>query len=363
MIDQAAETLRQAGIINPRRVVNLIQDAIAALELDLSGMVVLTEAASGPYVVTPAIAALAGAKTVFALTRDSQYASADAVTDQTRALEVLCGISEDKIQIYRERSPHLFAQADIVTNLGFVRPLDAETVATMKPTAVVPLMCEAWEFREGDVDLEACRQKGIPVLGTNEDYPGLEVFAYSGWLCLKMLFAAQIEVHKSNILVVSNDKFGRVIERLLARAGARVQLLGDLRQTTGQQLAGVDALVIADYTRESQIIGERGDLTPAELARMAAAVTVLQFAGRVDVKGLKEQGIVVYPGIELDHLRMGITLAELGPRPVVELHAAGLRVGQMAIQAQRRPYPSPADNFQNLAVPVTKPPSAEGEAG
>ena len=68
-------------------------------------------------------------------------------------------------------------------------------------------------------------QRGIPIIGTNEDYPGLEVFAYSGWLALKLLFDVQIEAHKSRLVVVSSDKFGPVIVERLRRAGADVRLL------------------------------------------------------------------------------------------------------------------------------------------
>src|SRR5215475_2518526 len=96
---KAFETLRQGGISNPSRLVKLMRETIAFLELDLSDLVILTEAASGPYVVTPVIAALAGAKRVLALTRDSHYASAKTVIAQTRVLEALCGLNPG-IEIY-----------------------------------------------------------------------------------------------------------------------------------------------------------------------------------------------------------------------------------------------------------------------
>jgi hypothetical protein len=328
---QAVQTLRQAGIGNAIRLVTLIEQTIAFLELDLSGFTVLTEAASGPYVVTPIIAGLAGAEHVLALTRDSQWASAEEVIMQTRALEALCRI-EGSTEIRTRRSLDLFAHADIVTNLGFVRPIDSSAVAAMKPRAVVPLMCEAWEFRYEDVDVDACLGKGIAVLGTNEDYTGLEVFDYSAWLCLKMLLDAQIEVHKSKILVVSGDKFGSVIAERLDKCGVSVQRMSNLRNV--EMVEYVDAVVVADYTREDTIIGPEGDLTATELATVAPGSTVIQFAGRVDVPSLIESGIMVYPDIPLGARRMARTLGELGARPVVELHAGGLKVGQVLAQAR-----------------------------
>jgi hypothetical protein len=340
---KAVETLRQAGIVNPRRIVELIRKTINFLQLDLTGLTILTEAASGPYVVTPLIAGLAGAERVLALVEDSKYATSGDVITQTRALESLCCI-EGRTEIHTSRLLDLFAHADIVTNLGFVRPIDRAAVAAMKPNAVVSLMCEAWEFRQGDVDLDACQSKGIAVLGTNEDYPGLKVFDYSGWLCLKMLFDAQIEVHKSEILVVGSDKFSSVIRGHLKRCGVSVRWTSTLKDV--EIVEDVDAIVVADYSREGMIIGPGGDLTAADLAAMASGLTVIQFAGRVDVPSLTESGITVYPGIELESRRMARTLAELGVRPVVELHAGGLKVGQVLARARQSKGLSVAESVE-----------------
>lgn len=339
MTDESSEIgairfLRQSGIINPLRLVRLINEAISFLKLDLTGFTVLTEAASGPYVVTPVIASLAGAERVLALTQESRFASAAQVIAQTEALKALSGV-KGRIEIHSKRSLDLFAQADIITNLGFVRPIDSRAVAVMKPSAVIALMCEAWEVRPGDVDLDACQRRGIPVWGTNEDYPGLEVFAYSGWLCLKMLFDAGIEIHKSNILVVSSDKFGQVIQQTLSRSGVEVHLTDSLRDVAVERLAAADAVVVADYTRTETIIGHGGDLSSDDFARIAPGATIIQFAGQLDVEGLKKSGVIIYPGIDLSSHRMAKTLAELGPRPVVELHAAGLKVGEIAARNHR----------------------------
>jgi hypothetical protein len=335
--DENVAILRQAGIAQPLRLVNLIQKAIGFFELNLSGLTVLTEAASGPYVVTPVIAALAGAKRVLALTRDSRYASVETVKSQTSALEELCS-PENRVEIFSRRSVDLYAKADIITNLGFVRPIDAEVIAAMKPGAVIPMMCEAWEFRPGDVDLEACRRRNIPVVGTNEDYPGLEVFDYSGGLCLKLLFEAQIEIQKSHIIIVSGDKFGAVIEKRLTQAGAHVRLLPNLCNMVPQDWREVDALVVADYTRLGEIIGPGGDLAARDLARYAPGLTVIQFAGQVDVAGIRESGLFIYPGQELGPRRMAVTLAGLGPRPVIDLHTAGLKIGELFARGSESKY-------------------------
>lgn len=322
----ALSVLRTAGIYNPNRLISLIKQTITTLHLDLRGFTVLTEAASGPYVVTPIIAALANANRVIALTRDSHFASASQVIEQTEALARLCGVSES-IQIFTERQINIFAAADIITNLGFVRPIDAETIAVMKPGAVIPLMCESWELRLSDVDIDACRAKGVRVAGTDEGFSSLDIFSYSGWLCQKLLFDAQIEIHKSKITVVSSDKFGQVITSHLVRCGCNVQLIS--RACDLSDFQNLDALVIADYTKDNIIIGKGGELDPDVLACHAPALTIIQFAGLLAIDEIRTAGLTVYPGIPLTPRRMAVTLAGLGPRPVIELHAAGLKVGEL----------------------------------
>jgi hypothetical protein len=350
---QALDVLNRAGISNPLRLLSLIQRQISFLQLDLSGLTILTEAASNSYVVTPIIASLAGAKRIIALTSNSNYATVEDVVLQTRALELICGVNTIS-EIHTDRSRDLFADADIVTNLGFVRPLNKEVISSMKPTAVIPLMCEAWEFRSGDIDLDMCTSRNIPVVGTSEDYPGLEVFSYSGYLCAKILFETQIEIYKSNILVVSSDKFGVVIEHYLSLLGAHVTLVDNLKIVDFEDLPDLDAVVVADYTRPDTIIGIGGDISSESFATKVMGATVVQFAGVVDVSGLSAQKIKVYPGINLTSHRMARTLAYLGPRPVLELHAAGFKIGELLLKRSgflSRHYTD--DRYDALCNPLT----------
>jgi len=148
--------------MNVNRVFKLIDQATNTFSLDLSGLVVFTEVASGNYVVTPLIAALAGAVKVFAVTRDSRYGKAADVKELTLELAKERNM-DSRIEVVFSKSPDILQQADIVTNLGFVRPIDKEMIEHLKPTAVIPLMWETWEFREQDLDLSHCWQKSIPV--------------------------------------------------------------------------------------------------------------------------------------------------------------------------------------------------------
>jgi hypothetical protein len=320
---------------SPLRVVRLMRQYIEAWSLDLSGLVVLTEAASGYYAVTSVLAAMAGADQVLALTQDSQYGTADQVRAQTRALETLCDLPT-AVEIYTQRDLALFAQADIVTNLGFVRPIDAQAVGAMKPTTVVPLMCEVWETRPSDVDLAACRERGILVMGTNESAPGLRVFEFCGPLGVRMLLEAGLEIYQNRIVIVSSDRFGDVLLAALRAAGAEVIPIGPaaLREQS-QALVDCDAIVLADYAYPGALIGENAPLSGTDLAALASGTVVIQFAGGADVADLARHGIPTVPPRPVGPFRMGQTLAALGPKPVIDLHGAGLKIGQLMALARQ----------------------------
>ncbi len=321
--------LKSQGLKNPFRTRKLIHEAIESLNLNLEDLIVLTEAASRNYVVTPIIAAIAGAEKIYAITADSQYGQAKDVADFTNRFAEYCGV-RNKVQVIFEKTKRIVNQADIITNLGFVRPINRELIDMMKEDAVIPLMCEAWELREGDIDLKVCRAKGIPVMATNEDYPGLEVFDFSGNLCIKMLFELEIEVYKSKIAVISSDKFGIVIEKYLKAAGAQTGKFKNLKnQECREFIKTCDALVIADYSSYETFIGNKGQITVCDLFELSPGISVVQFSGMVVVDELAEAGIPCFPRHSIGTRRMGMTLAHLGPKPVISLHTAGLKVGEL----------------------------------
>ena len=110
--------------LNPRRLLNLMKGAIKRCDLDLSNAVVLTEAASGAYVVTPVLAAMAGARQVFAMARTTRYGTVENIAGQTYELARIAAV-ESQIKIVTEKTAEIVAQADIITNSGHVRPIDA----------------------------------------------------------------------------------------------------------------------------------------------------------------------------------------------------------------------------------------------
>jgi len=307
---------------------SLIKDSIRILELDLAELSILTEMGSGPYLLTPFIAALAGSKNVLVVTKDSPYGKREEILSLGMRLAKQWDV-DGRIKILNGLTPTEINKADIVTNLGFVRPIDSEFISHLKPGSVIPYMREAWETRSTDVDLAACKRYSIPVLGTNESYEDLQTFNYCGPLALKLLLNSGLEVFRCNIGILSGDKFGDVIERYLCSCGAnvwRAKNRKEIKLSNGNRL---DALLVAYFLTDDQIIGEQGWITPALLKHTNPECRVVVLVGSVDTPGLIQAGIQCIPSHQVKPRRMTKTLAELGPKPVIDLHAAGLKVGEL----------------------------------
>jgi hypothetical protein len=315
----------------------LVREAVDKLRLDLSGLVVLTEAASGNYVFTPLICAAAGAKDVIALTGDSRYASADEVRAQTESAARAMGLG-GTVRIVTDLSDDLWAAGDVVTNLGFLRPFDAHVVEKLKPTAVLPMMFETWEHRTSEVDLAACWRRGICVLGTNEEHGAINIMDYLGALVAKKMFEVGVEVIGSRVLVIGSGKFFfKVCETLEGMKAHVLRWLADFEESETPAsedrlaaLAGSDAIVVADEpnsTRRS--IGPGGFISAADIVEHCPGAVVIQLAGSLSRGELAAAGVACIPDAAPAPGHMGWSLSELGPKPVIDLHAAGLKVGEL----------------------------------
>lgn len=308
--------------LDPRRLLRLMHEAVSRCELDLAGLTVLTEAANGAYVVTPVIAALAGAD-VCAVAASNAYTSEPEIRELTARIARLAGVV-DRVELVPARDPGIVGAADIITNSGSVRPIDAETVSHMKPSAVVPLMYESWEYRGADVDLEACRDRGIVVAGTNERHPAVDVFSYLGQMAVLQLHEAGIPVRGSRILLLCDNDFAPFIVRDLEAAQATVTLAPHL--TAELIPSDADAVVLALQPTTAPVLDAAG----AELlARTAPGAVLVQYWGDADREALDTTGVPVWPPRPPSAGHMGVLPSAVGPEPVVRLQSGGLKVGEV----------------------------------
>lgn len=268
-----------------KRAQRLISDTIKLLGLDLRNMAVLTEAASGPFAVTALIAAMAGAERVFAMAKDSAYGTVQELRGYIAHLAAEIGLRQSAITVITELD-EVDVPINIVTNLGMLRPIGREIISRLPPDAAIALMWETWEAREKDIDFAACTEYGIPVLGTNERDQRLQIFRYVGLTVLKLLLDMEIEVFKSNILVVSSGQYLEEIQQVLSVNGAVIETVNPyqdrLDKVSQTFLCRTDAIVVADQRYQGLLAGDSDKaIIPIQLCAKYD-IPMIHIAGPVD---------------------------------------------------------------------------------
>ena len=320
------------------RISYLIDKSIKTMDLDLTGLTVLTEAASGNFISTCLIASKAKAKKVYAVTRDSRYGSADEVIS-------FCKDSALKLRLknieFSEKPAINFAsKSDIVTNLGFVRPIDQDLIAKLPKHSVIPLMWEPWELRSSDIDINFCKYREIPVIGTRETDERLNTFKYVGLLAAKLIFEKDIEIYQSNISIIGSNPFGSSIKECLKNIGANVSHFmfnNEGKQSEDDFLENAynsDAIVIAEHHDKTEIIGKESLLDPVILKRNN--IQIIHICGNVDIPMVKKSDIKVWPKDIAAFGHMSVTTEYVGVKPLVDLHTAGLKVGEVSCRSRLR---------------------------
>ncbi|HEY1005589.1 MAG TPA: hypothetical protein VGD92_00365 [Sphingobacteriaceae bacterium] len=328
---------------------------VKALGLNLQGKVVLTEAATGPYVVTPILAALAGAR-VFAYTRSTVYGSVRQVIRMTR--EVYQPHREDlDIHFIDQLTPEIIAQADVITNSGHLRPLNRELLQHARDSAVIPLMYEAWEWRSQDMDLDYIRERGFRIGATNERHAEVDVFSYLGDMAVKQIFDAGLCLHNNTFVLVCNNDFGPYIARVVSRMCRKLGVI-DLPQNRTKYrdlpvewlsdfpdlsippaYRDAEAVIFTAYPFDLTWLGKDTPLSPLALKENLQNPLVLQYAGDVDTEMLAGLGIRCFPGaVKSGH--MGILPSGIGYDAIIRLQAGGLKVaeGLLAGKYRNNPY-------------------------
>ncbi len=314
----------------------LVEKAIHTFGLDLTDRHVLTEAASNAFIWTPLVAALAGAK-VTAITDSSHHSSVDQVVKKTQHLARTLGVA-NRIDIRVKRTPDIGTGADIITNLGFVRPINENIIRNMNSGGVICLMWEPWEFRKEDIDVDACRRHGIAVLGTNEHDPRLNTYAYVGLMVLKLLLEQNIELLGSTVLLLGHGPFTTHTARQLRLMGTIVY------ESPDECPRDVDCVVCLEHqAHDFCLVGKNGLL---DLSRLAGHTPlIIHICGNIDAAHITEHGCRCVPSVPAPCGHMSFTTAHVGPKPVINLHTAGLRIGQAWLEHD-------ATILEELALPL-----------
>lgn len=302
--------------------------SIAKLSLDLSGSRVLTEAATGNYAVTPVIAAAAGAD-VTAFTRDSPYGSIADVEQQTEMLAESLNLPKAKLKIATDISTVDLRVFDIVTNCGFVRPINREFISKLSSSCVIPLMYEPWEVRDEDIDLEACAEKGIKVYGTSEADSRLRIMEYIGYTVLHFLLARKLSPFSANVLTIGCPQFASSIGTVLERNNYKYRSVTSYDEQIN--VSEFNAVVVAEFADDRLLVGP-GRSAYINLSEIRPDAYLIHIAGNVDLTN----AAFAYTPVEPRPFRyMSYTADFIDSQAVVDLHAAGLKVGEGMLKANQ----------------------------
>lgn len=327
-----------------------LKKQVRALDLNLQGRVVLTEAASGPYVVTPILAALAGAK-VYAFTRSTRYGTVDEIFNWTRDCIGKEAFDRLDISLITTLTPEVIAAADIITNSGHLRPLNREKLQYAKDSVVIPLMYEAWEWRDADMDIAYIRERGFKLGATNERHPDVDVFNYLGDMAVKQIFDAGTCPYRNTFVLLCNNDFGPFMAKTLAAVADKLGVI-DLPEHRDRykglpitwlsdfpaieipaEFRDAEAIVFTAYPFDQNWIGKDTTIDIGAISRGFSDPFLLRYAGDVDPESLEKAGIRFFPKtVSSGH--MGILPSAVGNDPIIRLQSGGLKAGEALLTGQ-----------------------------
>lgn len=303
------------------RLSRLIKDSFNKFQIDLQGKTVLTEAATGNYVCTPILAAMAGAG-VYAIAKDSKYGSVYQAQNAVLLLAKELNI-EDKITIIQSMDGIDLGNIDVVTNTGFVRPIDKLMIDKLKPDCVIPLMWEPWEFRSDELDLESAIRKGIKVYGTNESDNRLQTMHYIGLTVLYFLLKEKRSPLSSKILLIGCKKFNQAIEGELNKLNYSVSCFLTT-EYNATDIREYDTIIVAEHINPKLIIGDLGGAL-IRSSSLTREQLVIHISGNVDFTAIICKH---YPDDPAPFGFMSYTTDYIDSVAVFDLHAAGLKVAE-----------------------------------
>ncbi len=311
------------------RVNNLLKKSFDKFKINLSDKNILTEAATGNYICTPILAALGGAN-VTAFAKESNYGSFAEIENQIYSCADSLGVS-GRIRITKDLNNEDLSNIDLVTNTGFLRPINSTLISRLKSDCVIPLMWEPWEFRPKELDIDACRRKGIKVYGTNESDDRLKTMDYIGFICIFFLLKEKRTPLSTNILVIGCKKFTTPIFKILSSNNYNFETVESENKIDSKIVDKFDTIIIAEHSLNNLIVGATDDALINENI-LSQDHLIIHIAGNVDFGKIKSKK---YPENPANFGYMSYTTDFIDPSAVFDLHAGGLKVAEGMLSAKQ----------------------------
>lgn len=299
-----------------------IAHRIEVCQLDLTNWVVVTEAATGAYASTAGAAAAAGAE-VWAFADDSPYGTVDDARRDMAILAEALGSDVEPPTIVTERGDLPLGRTDLVTNSGLLRPIDAPMIDQLPATAVIALMYEGWETRNGDIDLAAAAERGVSVIAVDEHHPACDAFRFVGDLAVAAALRRGWAIRGMRVSVLSDNPFGDPVVAALRSLGADAHLVDG----SSGPVPSVEIAVVAMTPATSSLDGSAtlSAIAVADHVVQSGAFAVVQLWGDIDRSRLTAAGVMIEPEVEPRPGHQGIPMSDAGYEAVVRL-----QVGAMA---------------------------------
>jgi hypothetical protein len=97
-----------------------------------------------------------------------------------------------------------------------------------------------------------------------------------------------------------------------------------------------DAIILAELANPIRLLGKDGVLTYEHIKEINPALGIGVISGNIDVEGLTQSGLHFFPKAIRPFGYLSYQAYHLGPLPVLELYAAGLKVGEVMARARLR---------------------------
>jgi len=312
------------------KIFRIIKSVIEKLDLDLSGLNILTEIGSNEYLYLPIIAGLANANKIYGWTRTTGFGNASENIKKCQKLFSQLDIKVDLVALEDGFEGTHIEEANIITNSGHLRPLNKTFLSFVNQSrCVIPLMYEKWELRADDIDINYCREKAIKVAGTFENHPSIKVFDTVGHLAIKMSFEAGYEIYDNKILIWSGDEFGEVIYKAFKKLNPKTLILTTDPQILYSEIDRVDFIFFSDYNQQKSLFGDSGILDLEALTSKNKYFGIIHLYGDINNTFVKIKGIEIFPDQMGFPKKMSRTLSYIGSTPAINLFTAGLKVGEL----------------------------------
>jgi len=332
--------------MSPNRALFYAKQLVEKYQIDCTGLTILTEAASGSYFFNPLIPIVANANSVMTFCKSSSYGNVEQIEEQMSVVYSELGY-RDNYYFLKVLNEECLGQADIVTNSGHLRPLDEEFFRSLKDTAVIPLMWEPWEMREGEVDLAMAKERGILIMGTNEHSAPCDMRPYSPLTALHLMMQHKASIVDDRILLIgSQSTLAVAIEKGLDSLGVACKRISvdEPNIEIEKALEWATYILVAEHSYKGAIIGS-GGIIENEMIKENNISGIGVVSGFVDSNSLMDCGISVFPEKIAPYGYMSYSPCEIGPYGVMDLFAAGIKVGEIMAKCRLNRM-----NLQNSAL-------------